>query len=62
MNFIWIGFDKGVNIDKVCSFIKNEFNLKECNEYDWNKFDELEKILKQLKLSNIMEYYISTFY
>lgn len=62
MDFIWVGFDKEINIDKVCSFIKDEFDLKECNEYDWDKFCELQEILKRLKLENIMENDMSAFY
>lgn len=59
MDFVWIGFDKEINVDIVCSFIKEEFNLKECNEYDLNKFDE---ILNRLKQDNSIEHNISAFY
>lgn len=62
MNFVWVGFDKEINIDKVCSFIKEKFNLKECNEYDLAKYEDLEKKLKQLKIDTFMENCVSAFY
>ena len=62
MDFVWIGFDKEINIDKVCSFIKEKFNLKECNEYDLAKHEELENILKRLKIDTFMENDVSAFY
>lgn len=62
MRFLWVGFDKEIEIDRVCSFIKDEFNLKECNEYDFAKYEDLEKILKRLKIDTFMENDISAFY
>lgn len=62
MDFLWIGFDKEIEIDRVCSFIKDELNLKECNEYDFAKYEDLEKILKRLKINTFIENGISAFY
>lgn len=62
MNFIWIGFDKEVNVNKLCSYIKNKFSLRECNQYDLSKYEELDKILKRLKINTFMENNVSAFY
>lgn len=62
MDFVWVGFDKDINIDKVCSFIKERFNLEESNEYDSAKYKDLEKILKRLKIDTLMENNVSAFY
>ena len=62
MDFAWIGFDREVDINQVCLYVMDKFNLKECHEYDWEKFDDLEEILKRLGLNTIMENHISAFY
>ncbi|CAI3615991.1 hypothetical protein [Clostridium neonatale] len=36
--------------------------MRECNEYDFSKYEELEKILKRLKIDTFMENNVLAFY
>ncbi|EKQ54535.1 MULTISPECIES: hypothetical protein [unclassified Clostridium] len=62
MDFVWVGFDKEININRVCSFIKEKFNLKECNEYDLARYEDFVEILRRLKIDTFMENDVSAFY
>lgn len=60
MEYVWIGFEKDININIVMNAIKERFNLLKCYRYD--NIEQLADILKELKMNYIREYKSIIFY